>query len=119
MKVCVPTGGRGGMDDSVSEHFGRAPTFTVVDTETGIVHVVPNTSEHMGGVGKPPEQIAKTGAKVLLCSGLGPKAVAMFVSMDIAVFVGAIGSVADALKLWESGKLESATEDNACRDHHH
>ncbi len=119
MKICVPTSGRGGMDDSVSEHFGRAPTFTVVDTDTGGVHVVPNTSEHMGGTGKPPEQIAKTGAKVLLCSGLGPKAVAMFESMEIAVYVGALGSVSDAIKLWEGGKLESATPDNACRDHHH
>jgi predicted Fe-Mo cluster-binding NifX family protein len=30
MKLCIPTLGNGGLDDFVSEHFGRALTFTVV-----------------------------------------------------------------------------------------
>ena len=30
VKICVPTLGQGGLDDYVSSHFGRAPTFTTV-----------------------------------------------------------------------------------------
>ena len=119
MKVCVPTSGQGGYDDMVSEHFGRSPTFTVVDTESEKVDVISNMSEHMGGSGKPPEQIAQTGAKVLLCSGLGPRAIDMLESSGIEVYVGAHGNVKNAIDMWRSGKLEKASRQNACRDHQH
>src|SRR4030042_3367328 len=105
MKVCVPTNGQGGFDDTVSEHFGRSPTFTVVDTESEKVNVINNNSEHMGGTGKPPEQIAQTGAKVLVCSGLGPRAISMLESYGIEVYIGAYGNVRQAVDLWRSGKL--------------
>jgi len=119
MKVCVPTNGSGGLEDFVCEHFGRAPTFTVIDTDTGSVTVVPNTSEHMGGVGAPPEHIARTGSKVLVCSGLGRKAIVMFEGFGVEVFVGAQGNVKDALDLWREGKLERASDINACKQHGH
>jgi predicted Fe-Mo cluster-binding NifX family protein len=119
MKVCLPTTEKGGLEDLVSEHFGRSPTFTVVDTESGQVRVVSNTSEHMGGTGKPPEQIAQTGAQVLICTGLGPRAIEMLVSYGIQVYVGAHGTVKDAIDMWKDGRLEPATEQNACKDHHH
>jgi predicted Fe-Mo cluster-binding NifX family protein len=73
----------------------------------------------MGGSGKPPEQIAKTGAHVLVCSGLGPRAISMFESYGIEVYVGAMGSVRDAVEMWRSGKLQKASDDNACKEHRH
>ncbi len=119
MKICVPTSGQGGYDDLVSEHFGRAPTFTVVDTDSNNVNVIDNQSEHMGGSGKPPEQIAKTGAQVLLCSGLGPRAIDMLTSFGIEVYVGAQGTARQAVDEWRAGRLQKASETNACKDHRH
>jgi predicted Fe-Mo cluster-binding NifX family protein len=43
MKLCIPTLGNGGLDDVVSEHFGRAPTFTVEDMENNEVKIVQKT----------------------------------------------------------------------------
>ncbi|RLI74213.1 dinitrogenase iron-molybdenum cofactor biosynthesis protein, partial [Archaeoglobales archaeon] len=74
MKVCVPSY-KGGLDDFVCEHFGRATTFTIYDTETGEVSVVRNTSEHFGGFGKPPELLRKIGVDVIVCSGMGARAI--------------------------------------------
>jgi predicted Fe-Mo cluster-binding NifX family protein len=119
MKLCIPSMENGGLDDLVSDHFGRAPTFTVVDTESGEIMVVRNRSEHMGGLGKPPEHIAKTGAKVMLCSGLGPRAIDMLQSFGIQVFIGASGTVKDTVQMWKDGKLQPATHDAACKEHHH
>ncbi|MBN1677045.1 MAG: NifB/NifX family molybdenum-iron cluster-binding protein [Candidatus Thermoplasmatota archaeon] len=119
MKVCIPTNGRGGLEDIVCEHFGRAPTFTVVDMDTNSVVVVPNASEHMGGMGKPPEHIISTGSEVLVCSELGPRAIGMFESYGVEVFVGARGTVREAVELWRQGKLERASDVNACREHRH
>jgi predicted Fe-Mo cluster-binding NifX family protein len=119
MRICLPTNNSGGLGDHLCEHFGRAPTFTVVDTESDEVTVHQNRSEHMGGTGKPPEQIAKTGAKVLICSGLGPKAIDMLVSFGVEVYVGAYGTVGEAIQQWKEGKLSLADAQNACKEHHH
>ena len=117
MKVCVPTMGDNGINEFVGEHFGRVPTYTVVDTKTNKVNVIDNTSEHAGGSGYPPEIIARTGAEVMLCGGLGRRAVAMFEELGIMVYVGASGTVKDAIQMWQAGKLQQATDENACRQH--
>lgn len=119
LKVCVPTMGNGGLKEYVSEHFGRAPTFTIVDLSTNEVRVIPNTSEHMGGMRKPPELIAGMGVQIMLCSGLGPRAIQMFEDQGIEVFVGAAGTVMDTIKAWREGKLQEATDANACKMHRH
>ena len=103
MKVCIPTMGNRGLDEQVGEHFGRVPTYTIVDTETKEVNIIDNTSEHTGGSGYPPDIIAKTGTDAMLCSGLGRRAVAMFEDLGIMVYVGANGTVRDALLMWKEG----------------
>jgi predicted Fe-Mo cluster-binding NifX family protein len=119
MKLCIPTMEKGGLDDAVCDHFGRTPTFTVYDTDTKEVLVVRNRSEHMGGLGKPPEHVARTGAKVLICSGLGPKAIDMLGSFGIEVYVGACGTADEAIVMWREGKLRTASMSNACKEHGH
>jgi predicted Fe-Mo cluster-binding NifX family protein len=36
-RIAIPTKGQGGLEDVVSEVFGRASTFTVIDVEKGLV----------------------------------------------------------------------------------
>lgn len=117
MKVCVPTMGDKGLEDVVGEHFGRVPFYTVVDTETDEIEVLRNTSEHMGGHGYPPEIMAKAGVDVMLCGGLGHRAIMMFEDMGIMVYVGAYGKIKDAIDMWENSKLQAATDENACQQH--
>lgn len=119
MKVAIPTLGNNGLDEYVSEHFGRAPTFTVVDLLTNEVKVILNTSAHRGGSGYPPEILANAGVEVMLCRGLGPRAIDMFEQYGIEVYVGASGTVRDAIQAWKAGKLHVATDENACRMHRH
>ena len=73
MKVCIPTKDNKGMDGTVEQHFGKAPTYTILDTETREVSVIPNTSEHMGGVDLPPEFLRKNGVEIMLCGGWDTK----------------------------------------------
>lgn len=117
MKIAVPSGTVGGLDDQVGEHFGRAPCYTIMDTDTGVVEVVPNTSDHMGGVGSPPELLARAGAQVLACRGLGGRALAMFEGLGVRVFVGASGTVRDAVRDYSEGRLREATDADACAHH--
>ncbi|MEA1895647.1 MAG: NifB/NifX family molybdenum-iron cluster-binding protein [Euryarchaeota archaeon] len=101
----------------MGQHFGRVPTYTLVDIDTDDVTMIPNTSEHRGGVGVPPDFISKTGTYVMLCSGLGPKAVRIFEEFGIDVFVGAEGTVRDVIEAWQQGQLAEATDENACEEH--
>ena len=117
MKVCIPTMGNRGMNENVGEHFGRVPTYTIVDTETNEVKVIPNTSEHMGGVGLPPELLAKYGIDIMLCGGLGRRAIGLFEQYGIMVYVGAYGTVKDAVDMWKTNKLQQATDENSCKQH--
>lgn len=119
MRVCVPTMGESGLDELVGAHFGRAETFTIVDTETNEVEVVPNTSEHMGGTGLPPELLSKKNVHVMLAGGIGPKAIQMFEQYGIKVLVGATGTVRDAVNDLKEGYLEGASDENVCKEHKH
>ncbi len=124
MKICIPTMGKRGLDDSVGEHFGRVPTYTIVDLETDEVKVVPNVSHHMGGQGDPPEIMAREGVNVMVCQGLGRRAISMFEGFGITVYIGAIGTVRDAVAAFKQDRLQKATVDDACgkhafRDRHH
>ena len=116
-KVCIPTASSGGWSDSVGEHFGRVPTYTIVDTETNEANVVPNSSEHAGGVGLPAEILTGLGIDVLLCRGAGRRALDILASKGIQVCVGISGTVRDAVDAWKAGGLSSATPGDACQQH--
>ena len=124
MKICLPTMGNNGLDNDIGEHFGRVPTYTIVDLNTEEVKVIPNTSHHMGGQGQPPEIMAKEGVNVMVCRGLGRRAIAMFEELGIEVYIGASGTVKDAINAFKEGKLQKASMNDACgqhafRDQHH
>lgn len=124
MKICVPTMGDKGLEEHVGEHFGRVPTYTIVDVDNNEVKIVQNTSEHMGGVGYPPEIMNREGVHVLVCKGLGRRAITIFNETGIKVYIGASGTVKDAINAFMNGELQKAQEDNACnnhtfRNHHH
>ena len=117
MEVCVPTRGPGGLDDQVGEHFGRVPTYTLYDTDTGEVEILPNTSQHMGGTGLPAELLAQAGVDVVICSGLGRRALALLEENGIEVYIGASGTVREAVQAWQEGRLSLAQAPDACNRH--
>ena len=117
MKICIPTIGENGLDNAVGEHFGRVPTYTIVDLDTNNVKVIPNTSDHMGGQGYPPEIMAREGVDVMVCRGLGRRAISMFEELGIEVYIGASGTVRDAIDAFKQNRLQKAGMDTACGQH--
>jgi predicted Fe-Mo cluster-binding NifX family protein len=119
MKIAIPSMDNSGLQAAVAGHFGQASFFTIVDTETGNVAVQVNNGQHQGGTQTPAEVIADTGAQVVLCRGLGRRAVHFFAEAGIEVFMGAEGTVQEAVDAHRQGKLPAATEAAACPGHHH
>ena len=116
-RLCIPTEGSGGLDARIGEHFGRVPTYTIYDSETEQVEIVDNTSEHMGGRGLPGEILAELGIDVLLCSGLGRRAIEILSEKGIEIHTGFTGMAQEALAAWKGGGLSRASEDDACQKH--
>jgi len=116
-KICVPTAGRGGLDDAVGEHFGRVPSFTIFDTDSRTVDVIDNTSEHAGGTGLPADILSRLNINVLLCRGAGRRALGIFGENGIEVCIGVAGTAGQAIDAWQAGKLTSASDADACQQH--
>ena len=109
--------GKKGLEEQVGEHFGRVPTYTIIDSETDKVEIIDNTSSHRGGMGYPPELIKQAGANIMLCGGLGRRAIELFEQLGIMVYIDARGTVKEALLMHQKGQLRPATDENACRQH--
>jgi predicted Fe-Mo cluster-binding NifX family protein len=119
MRLGIPVMDKNGYESIIGQHFGRVPYFAIVDMEKKDISFIDNTSEHFGGVGAPPELLRSNNVEIMLCSGLGPKAIHLFESYGIEIFVGASGTVRNAIEQWKGGNLREATDANACKEHRH
>lgn len=116
--IAIPTQGNKGWDDRVYEHFGKAPTFTLLNMETGGLTIIDNTSDHMGGTVSPPELLRSTGADTVACGHLGAKAADRCAELGIAVLCGASGSVKDVVEQIKGGQLSPPSPGTMCQHHH-
>ncbi|MBN1156633.1 NifB/NifX family molybdenum-iron cluster-binding protein [Candidatus Woesearchaeota archaeon] len=119
MKIVIPTEGKDGESDLVSEHFGRCRTYTFLNDEGEVMEVIDNTSEHMGGTGLPPELMKLHGADILLCQGLGPRALSLCNEFGIEVYVGRANTVKDIFDKWKNKQIKKATNNDVCKEHSH
>ena len=108
-----------GLDSPVAQHFGRSPAYVIVSEAKEFITSIENHSEHMGGVGKPPDVLIEQNIDVLLCVGLGPRAIRRFEEKGIEVFIGASGTARETIDLFHMNKLQMATDENACKNHKH
>jgi predicted Fe-Mo cluster-binding NifX family protein len=117
MKIVIPTNNKKGLDDKIAEHFGRCLTYTFLNEKGEVIEIIDNTSEHMGGAGLPPELMKKHGADVLLCKGLGPRAINLCKELGIDIYVYQTETVRDIFELWQNKKLKKAGAENVCEEH--
>ena len=117
MKIVIPTDNKKGIEDTVAEHFGRCLTYTFLNEKGEVVEIIDNTSEHMGGIGLPPELMKKHGADILLCKGIGPRALNLCKELGIEVYVCQAETVREIFKMWKNNKIKKAGIENVCEQH--
>ena len=117
MKIVIPTDNKKGIEDTVAEHFGRCLTYTFLNEKGEVLEIIDNTSEHMGGVGLPPELMKKHGADILLCKDLGPRALALCSELGIDVYVHQAETVKEMFEMWKNDKIKKAGAEDACEEH--
>lgn len=114
MKVAVTAQGEQ-MGSPVDPRFGRSKWFIVVDTETGAFEVVDNKKNFDAAQGagiQAGRKVAELGAEAVITGNMGPKAFATLRAAGIKVYIGARGTVREALDEYRAGTLELAQDAN-------
>jgi len=114
MKIVIPTNSKEGLNDKIADHFGRCFTYTILDEDGNLLEVIKNTSEHMSGDGLPPELMKKHGADILLCKGIGSRAIDLCKQLEIEVYVYQSETVKEIFEMWKNNKLKKANTEDAC-----
>ena len=114
MKLAVTSTGTE-LDSEVDPRFGRALFILIVDSETLSFEVLDNKEnvEALKGAGiQAAGMISNKGAHVLLTGYCGPNAIKALNAADIKVADNASGTVRDAVKAYQAGKLTLTKEAN-------
>lgn len=101
MKIAISTD-RG----SVSAHFGRCPSFTVIDVEEGELkgkEKIPNPGHHPGFL---PDFFHERGIECIICGGMGRRAQNLFTQKGIHFILGVQGSIDEVINKLLEGELE-------------
>lgn len=117
MRLCIPSETKDGLEAQVGYHFGRVPLYTIYDDKTKTVEIINNTSSHTGGTKLPAELLREHNIDIMLCGGLGRRAINLFEQFGIEVYIGARGKVKDAIEQFDHKKLQMATDRDACQQH--
>ena len=108
MRVAISTDG-----DYVSAHFGRCPSFTIVNIENGKVakkEMVENPGHQPGFI---PQFLHQKGVECIIAGGMGMRATGLFNELGIQAIVGVSGKIDDVVEKLQKGTLEGG--ESLCR----
>ncbi len=116
MLACIPTNGKSGRDDTICEHFGSAPYFTIYDSATREVLVVENrNSHHSHGSCHPMNQLAEYHIDAVVCAGMGRRAIEALNTEGVRIVDAGTTSVAEAMDKINADELIDVDPARACR----
>ena len=118
MRVAFPIEENNGLASRVFGHYGSAPRFVMVDSETGSVITVDNRDkDHLHGQCQPLKALDGEKVDAVAVGGIGAGALNKLNASGIRVYRAIDGSVADNLKLIESCVLPELMPEQTCIGH--
>jgi predicted Fe-Mo cluster-binding NifX family protein len=119
MKITFPTNDGSGLESHLADHFGRARTYTIIDLETDELKVIDNSGEHFGGRQSAPAILVDQGTNVLVCKGLGRKAIQRLGESGVDIYITDKLTVKQAYEAYKNNELRKATDNEACTESRH
>jgi len=114
MKVAVTAQGRD-LNSQVDPRFGRARYFVVVDTDSGefTAHDNAKNVNAVQGAGvQAGRAVVDLGVAAVVTGNVGPKAFAALRAGGVQVYLGASGTVKEAVEKLKAGELQSTERAN-------
>jgi len=118
MKMCFPVKENEGIESTVYNHFGSAPFFVVVDTDTNHLVAINNRDQHHShGACNPMKALDNQKVDAIVVGGIGAGALNRLNQMGIVVHRSQGGTVRDNLELFASQGLPELTIQGCCGGH--
>ncbi len=111
MKVAIST-----ENGYVSSHFGRCPSYTIVEIREGKITGREEISNPGHQPGFLPHYLAERGVHCIIAGGMGPRAQDLFAQNNIETIIGVQGQIDDVIEKFLKSELEAG--EDLC-DHGH
>jgi predicted Fe-Mo cluster-binding NifX family protein len=101
LRIAISTDG-----DSVSAHFGRCPSFTIIEIDNDRLidkQTIDNPGHHPGFL---PQFLHEKGVDCIIAGGMGHRAGALFAESGIQTIMGISGSIDEVIDKIIRGTLE-------------
>ncbi len=120
VNICIPVLEDKGLESPVSPHFGSAPLFMIVDTESGSCRSVPNGNlSHGHGMCQALMSLAGENLDAMVVGGIGVGALGKLQGANIRVYLAEFPTAGAALAAFKDGTLRPVTRQSACDRHNH
>jgi predicted Fe-Mo cluster-binding NifX family protein len=120
MKLCIPVTRNEGLASPVCAHFGSAPLFLVVDTESGDCRAIANGNQHHAhGMCQPLAVLAGEPMDAIAVGGIGMGALSKLQAVGLRVYLAEQTTVTATLASLKSGTLAEIDPGRACSGHGH
>ncbi len=120
MNICIPVDEDKGLQSPVCAHFGSAPAFMIVDTDSGSCRAIPNQNQHHGhGQCMPLASIRGEPIDGMVVGGIGMGALNKLRAAGIQVYVSSHATVAQTVDAFKAGALKLMLPNMACAGHGH
>lgn len=120
MNVCIPVLADRGLGSELSSHFGSAPTFIIVDTETGQHHAVENKNlHHTHGMCQPLSSLGGQEVDAIVAGGIGRGALDRLRAAGLDVYRSEYKTVGETIEALKGGKLSRVDPAGTCGHHGH
>ena len=118
MKICFPVQNDEGFKSTVFNHFGSAPKFVVVDTDTNVVGTISNGDQHHAhGACSPMKALDNQQIDVIVVGGIGAGALTKLNQMGITVYRAQGATIDENMKLFTSKALSVYSVQSCCGGH--
>jgi len=118
MKICFPVQKNEGLDSTVYNHFGSAPIFMVVDTDTSNIASINNKDQHHShGACNPMKALDNQKVDAIVVGGIGGGALNRLNQMWITVHRSQAETIAANMELFKKQGLPVLTLQGCCSGH--
>jgi predicted Fe-Mo cluster-binding NifX family protein len=118
MKLAIPVEEYQALNSVVYSHFGSAPLFVLVDTDTlGIEPLHNDDQHHAHGACNPVRALAGQTVDAVVVGGIGAGAISGLRQAGIKVYRSPVQTVAEAVAQFNVGQLPEIELHQACGGH--
>lgn len=120
MKICFPVQENEGLSSRVYNHFGSAPMFIVVDTETNNVSTINNKDQHHShGACNPIKALDGQSVDAVVVGGIGAGALSRLNQTGIRVYQAKASTIKENILMFKAKSLPEFMTRHCCGGHSH